>query len=420
MPSATCRADCTVPTCGDGIVDTTSGEGCDEGTSMPSATCRADCIIPTCGDNVVDEGENCDEGTAMPSGTCRADCTIPTCGDGVLDAGEDCDSGPANGNDGDGCRDDCTVPSCGDGIVDSILGEVCDEGDAMPSETCVSCAVPKPDVVPVCGDGNVDTDLGEQCDEGDAMPSATCRADCTIPSCGDGVVDDGEECDMGADNGLSSSGCKADCTTCICGAEATYDASTGGVTIDFDMCGAQALESDFVGIYPCDEVTKVGDQDWWNNTVCRQFPAACGEFQFGYEENKTYVGNLYKWFSWTCGSPEEGGCQTNGSTVWPDSGTLVLDPNQAGSNWAFLGGRTLEPGCYKAILQREMYFISPPPYPDICEAGWGGALEFNVPDPSGTEVSPLETDPSAQSGTRSARTTFFVSMISILALYFVI
>ena len=274
------------------------------------------------------------------------------------------------------CRADCTFPSCGDGILDTVSGEVCDEGSAMPSATCrADCTISS------CGDGILDTASGEACDEGSAMPSATCRADCTIPYCGDGILDTalGEKCDMGARNGPTAE-CKDDCTLCSCGASATYNTSTGAVTIDFDLCGARPVESDFVGIYPCDEVTKVADQDWWDNKVCSQFPAACGEFQFGYEKGKVYVGSLYKWFSWTCGSPKEGGCQTQGSTVWPESGTLTLDPNAAGSNWAFLGGRTLEPGCYKAILQREMYFISPPPYPDICENGWQGALEFYVPD----------------------------------------
>ena len=362
------------------------GEECDEGADMPSDSC-VDCVVPdvtpVCGNGVMEEGEACDEGANMPSDTC-VDCAVPdipppVCGDRNVDADEECDDG-ANGDDTDGCRDDCTIPVCGDGIVD----------------------------------------MGEECDNGTGGASEECREDCTLPVCGDGVVDMGEECDMGAENGqmTGAGACKADCTLCVCGAEATYVPETGGVTIDFDMCGSEPLESDFVGIYPCNETTKIADQDWWDNKVCRQFPAACGEFQFGYEEGKVYVGSLYKWFSWTCGSPLDGGCQTKNTTVWPDSGTVVLDPTKEGTVWAFLGGRTLEPGCYKAVLQREMYFISPPPYPDVCPEGWAGAMEFTVPASSGSSVSPLEQQ-SEQSGSSSILSTVFVSLVLMVSVYFV-
>ena len=95
---------------------------------------------------------------------------------------------------------------------------------------------------------------------------------------------------------------------------------------------------------------------------------------------------------------------------------MVLDPTKEGTVWAFLGGRTLEPGCYKAVLQREMYFISPPPYPDICPQGWEGALEFTVPEPNSQE-SPLEQ--SEQSGSSSILSTFFIFLASMTALFVV-
>lgn len=242
---------------------------------------------------------------------------------------------------------------------------------------------------------------------------------------GDGILDIGEECDEGANNGnLINGGCTADCKTCVCEAVPTYDASSGALTIEFDMCGQDPLKSDFVGIYPCDAVTRVADQVWWNDTVCRQFPASCAvPFDYGYEEGETYVNEPYVWFSWTCGSPEDGGCQTNKTNQWPSSGSVTLDPNLPGANWAFLGGRSLKPGCYKVILQREMKFISAPPYPSIC-GPWGDAIEFIVPDPNTTTaVSPLETaergDYSHASTSLTILSTFFVSMVSILALYFV-
>jgi len=192
------------------------------------------------------------------------------------------------------------------------------------------------------------------------------------------------------------------------------------------MCGQQPLESDFIGIYPCGASTRVANQDWCNNTVCRQFPKSCAEpFDYGYTEGETYVAELYTWFSWTCSSPQDGGCQTSDTTQWPSSGSVTLDPTESGRNWAFLGGRSLAPGCYKVILQREMEFISPPPFPSIC-GPWGQALNFTVPEPnSTTQVSPLETSARDDDSSQAPRSsllglsTFVVSMVSVLALYLV-
>ena len=66
-----------------------------------------DCsLIPGCGNGVVDPGEDCDD--LGESATCDDDCTDAMCGDGLLNptAGEECDDG--NPDDGDGCAADCT------------------------------------------------------------------------------------------------------------------------------------------------------------------------------------------------------------------------------------------------------------------------------------------------------------------------
>ena len=41
-----CRSDCTVPTCGDGILD--GGEACDDGNTVGGDRCSADCstVVP--------------------------------------------------------------------------------------------------------------------------------------------------------------------------------------------------------------------------------------------------------------------------------------------------------------------------------------------------------------------------------------
>jgi len=63
--------------------------------------------VTTCGDGAVGRPvEDCDEGGGE-SATCDEDCTVPTCGDGTLNesAGEQCDDGKQE--DGDGCSADC-------------------------------------------------------------------------------------------------------------------------------------------------------------------------------------------------------------------------------------------------------------------------------------------------------------------------
>jgi len=95
------------PSCGDGFLDTSIGEECDDGNNIDGDGCQGNCLNPFCGDGIVDLGETCDPpGVPQPpSGNdCRGDCTF--CGDFIVDPGEDCDDG--NNTDGDGCENDCT------------------------------------------------------------------------------------------------------------------------------------------------------------------------------------------------------------------------------------------------------------------------------------------------------------------------
>jgi hypothetical protein len=139
---------------------------------------------------------------------------------------------------------------------------------------------------------------------------------------------------------------------------------------------------DFIGIYPCDSPTVLVNGTWWQNTVCRQFPAACDGIQFGYEDGQTYPYRQPFWWAYTCGPPQDGGCQTKTSVPFPSSGSFLIDPSTTGAQWAFIGGRTLLPGCYKVLMNREVYNISPPPYPTFCRP-WSQALEFTVPATAG-------------------------------------
>src|SRR6185436_1499213 len=203
-----CRADCTV--CGDGVQD--AGEACDDGNGINTDGCRNNCTIPICGDAIIDasRGETCDPPDA-PAGNngnnCRADCTV--CGDGVQDAGEACDDG--NGINTDGCRNNCTIPICGDAIIDASRGETCDPPDAPAGNNGNNCRAD----CTVCGDGV--QDVGEACDDGNGINTDGCRNNCTIPVCGDAIIDAsrGETCDPpDTPAGNNGNNCRADCTVC--------------------------------------------------------------------------------------------------------------------------------------------------------------------------------------------------------------
>ena len=74
-------------------------EDCDQGganSQAADASCREDCTLQRCGDGVVDGGEECDDGqnnNDNNANACRTNCTLATCGDGILDADEECDDG---------------------------------------------------------------------------------------------------------------------------------------------------------------------------------------------------------------------------------------------------------------------------------------------------------------------------------------
>lgn len=65
------------PVCGDGRVD--ESEACDDGPDNSDTTpdaCRTDCSLPSCGDDVIDPGQNetCDDGNVVDGDGCSASC----------------------------------------------------------------------------------------------------------------------------------------------------------------------------------------------------------------------------------------------------------------------------------------------------------------------------------------------------------
>jgi hypothetical protein len=215
---STCSATCHLVTCGNGVLE--QGEQCDDGANNgPNNRCN-NCRLNVCGDgNTLTGVEQCDDGVGgvrTDSATCDNDCTFAVCGDGHLNlaAGEFCDDGAKNGTSQSTCSATCHLVTCGNGVLEQ--GEQCDDGaNNGPTNRCNNCRFN------VCGDGNTLTGV-EQCDDGVGgarTDSPTCDNDCTFALCGDGHLNlaAGEFCDDGAKNGTSQSTCSTTCHLVACG-----------------------------------------------------------------------------------------------------------------------------------------------------------------------------------------------------------
>ncbi|MCA9515696.1 MAG: DUF4215 domain-containing protein, partial [Myxococcales bacterium] len=257
--TANCNYDCTLPECGDGIVNFTAGEFCDNGAGViggetaESVTCNTDCSLAFCGDGKLNRsrGEVCDDGNNTNGDGCSADCrSEEVCGDGTLnpykvtvgsnpvvpaeicDLGSFCSDGTScvseaecSGlvdttcvpRDGTGCSADCqSVEICGDSYLN--YNETCDDGNALAGDGCDSdciresgwsCPTLGEPCFEVCGDGLVrgkeSCDDGKQCADGSACVE---DGDCT----------DASTCQTRAGDGCSD--------TCVL--EAGWDCPTAG------------------------------------------------------------------------------------------------------------------------------------------------------------------------------------------------
>jgi len=220
-----CTADCKLgPYCGDKTVDAPN-ETCDNGANTDmyggnSAGCGPDCKAPArCGDGIVQYtfSEDCDDGAnnltstdpvAAYGGKCMANCLLGGyCGDGTPNGPETCDDGANDGTYGT-CNTDCTpAPKCGDQEVQTDYGEECEPVASDDPNCTQACRKPGG-----CGDGQIQS--AEQCDDGAANNNGdygTCAPGCIYaPHCGDGIKNGPEACDDGI---LDSSygGCTAQC-----------------------------------------------------------------------------------------------------------------------------------------------------------------------------------------------------------------
>jgi len=220
-----CTTDCKLgPYCGDKTVDAPS-ETCDNGVNSDmygsnGTGCGPDCKAPArCGDGIVQftYSEECDDGasnltstdpTAAYGGKCMANCALGGyCGDGQINGPETCDDGANDGTYGT-CNTDCTpAPKCGDQMVQTDYGEECEPNASDDPDCTQACRKPGG-----CGDGQIQPP--EQCDDGAANNNGdygACAPGCIYaPHCGDGIKNGPEQCDDGV---LDSSygGCTAQC-----------------------------------------------------------------------------------------------------------------------------------------------------------------------------------------------------------------
>lgn len=211
--------------------------GCNAGNSDSRAdSCRTDCTVPVCGDGVIDlktdtnglGAESCDDGNLDNDDGCDSNCTPSGCGNGIVNITEQCDLGPGvcigGIDDGaaclsaDDCRGRCADPAAGTGTGPDT-GTDTAETPCTYENAAIECGGNICEPALGCFGGNVDGEL--------------CRTDCMIPACGDGVLDPGEECDDGP--GQCASGIDA-------GLDCTPDSACRGTCMTGPLTGTPCLD----------------------------------------------------------------------------------------------------------------------------------------------------------------------------------
>lgn len=171
--SAACDDECTLAACGDGTVNRTAGEECDDGNSDDHAACRNE----FCGDGVRQAGlnEQCDDANAFNGDGCDVNCTWTQCGNGILTTGEECDDG--NSDSEDGCSAACRNEFCGDGVRQAGLGETCDDGNVSGNDCCsATCRAVAAGTT--CADWDVCDGPGTCNAQGECIPETGTPLDC--------------------------------------------------------------------------------------------------------------------------------------------------------------------------------------------------------------------------------------------------
>ena len=185
--NADCTAACKINICTDGKKDTVGPnhfEACDDGNTIPTDGCSNNCTLASCGNGVLDPGEECDDDERGQHRRLRQLQTAK-CGNGFVEAGvEECDGAPVTvmGTTYN-CSATCKLQRCGNGIINPSKGEQCDNDISMvgtaplPNDGCNSqCKIE------FCGDGVMNNSRHEDCDSGtgsSTAESSRCNKNCT-------------------------------------------------------------------------------------------------------------------------------------------------------------------------------------------------------------------------------------------------
>ncbi|MEM9453543.1 MAG: fibrinogen-like YCDxxxxGGGW domain-containing protein [Myxococcota bacterium] len=118
--------------CIDGVCQV--GDGVEDGGGA--------CAAPACGDGVTNGDEDCDEGGTETAG-CNTNCSAHSCGDGMVNvtAGEECDDG--NLDELDECTTNCLATTCDDLVknadeLDVDCGGRCGAGSCKAGQDCAA------------------------------------------------------------------------------------------------------------------------------------------------------------------------------------------------------------------------------------------------------------------------------------------
>jgi cysteine-rich repeat protein len=250
---------CKASICGDGFVDASKGEACDDGNTTSGDGCEPTCKL-SCADATKDcpppasicvtascdaahkcasapdaskDGATCGNGLVCKGGQCAAPSTV--CGNGKVEAPEVCDDG--NKTPGDGCEAACDKYTCTDPATDCGAAPVCQKAQ------CADVTGAGGKVGQSCG-FVADASVNGTSPAGCAAPSACQNGACSAPGamCGNGVPETGEECDFGAGNGAGT-GCEISCKfSCSTAADTCADANpcNGTEACGTVMVGGQA------------------------------------------------------------------------------------------------------------------------------------------------------------------------------------
>jgi cysteine-rich repeat protein len=249
-----------IPTyCGDGTVQSSVDEECDDGNTNNDDGCTTLCKFPACGDSFLQSsvGEECDDGNTVATDACTSACKNAVCGDGFVHTGfEQCDDG--NTNNADSCSNICNTAACGDGIVQAV-NEQCDDGNTVATDSCTAECKNA-----VCGDGIVQTGV-EQCDDGNSENTDSCTNTCKNAICGDGLVySDVEQCDDG--NTANTDACTNACNNAVCGdgfvqdgVEQCDDANTDNTDACTSVCKTAVCGDGYIrtGVEECDDANVI-------------------------------------------------------------------------------------------------------------------------------------------------------------------